>query len=159
MGIMAGVALPRLQNTARTQRLEEGTNSFSEFIRQARLEAVKRRLKVRLKIVEDGAGYSFGLQDRESRNQENFSTFGDSFLDGIHYFPDRVRWVREPGSSVETDPVYMFSPSGYGEPQKVFLMDTRGRQAIVELGKLYDQITVRFDNVEGVHADVIQPIQ
>lgn len=151
MGILAGIALPRLHGTARGQRLEEGAGVFAEFVRQGRLEAVKRRLKVELSFSQDGREYSLKLQDAGSRMQEQFTTFGDSLLDTPHPLPEGIRFRRE---SMEIDivgdqkPSIIFLPSGYGEAMELELVNQDGRKAVIVLGALYDEVSMRIEMSE-----------
>lgn len=154
MGIMAGVALPRLHGTARGQRLQEGAGVLAEFVRQGRLEAVKRRLKVELSFSRDGREYTLKVQDAGSSMQEKFTTFGDSLLDTAHELPEGVRFRRE-SMNIEIvgdqKPKIVFLPSGHGEPMELEVVNQDGRKAVIALGALYDEVSMRIEKGEPSH--------
>jgi Tfp pilus assembly protein FimT len=148
MGIMAGIALPRLNGSTRSHRLDEGAQFLSEYIRHARVAAVKQQLKVKLEFSLDGQSYWLSLQDRTSQHTEQYSTFGDSFLDSPRHLPGGVRLLRIPAleqSSDDKSNRLIFSPSGYDEPIEIRLADKRGRTAAITLGALYDEVHVRLE--------------
>ena len=143
IAVLTSVSFPRLSGSVRSARLEESAEELAEFVRFARAESMRRRLKVRLNIDKEGREYWLSVQDRENLYREQFVEFGDSLLDEPRRLDNSV--------SIETIEIQdvlrppeniVFSPDGVSPDCAIRLVDNRDRSTRIEIGPWFDQVKV-----------------
>ncbi|MBN2311289.1 MAG: GspH/FimT family protein [Candidatus Hydrogenedentes bacterium] len=139
IALLTGIMFPRLSRTVRSRALSEGIQEIGEFVRFARVEAVRRRLRTQIVIDKSHTEFWLEIQDAEAAYQEQFVEFGDAFLDEHRRLPAGVRIERiYKGDQPTALDSIVFTPDGVGEPYTIVLTDQDGRRGEVNIPEWYE---------------------
>lgn len=140
---LTAIAFPKLGGSVKSKQLEMAAAELASLIRFARVESMRRGLKVRLNFERQGREYWLSLQDSELSYQEQYVKFGDSFLDEPRVLPQGVRVERiQAGDALRRPDHLTFTPDGVSEPYVLELLDKMGRRARISIGPWVDEVDV-----------------
>lgn len=154
IAVITTVLYPRLSDSVRARGISEAQDGLSEFVHAVRVEAVRQRLKTRLRISKDHTEFWADIQDRTGLEADQYTEFGDSFLDNRQPLPPGIRVERVYlGDQPTALDSIVFLPDGVSDPYVVSLIDGRGRRKEVRIGVWYDEAPeldeVRADSKPG----------
>ena len=143
LSILVSVVFPRLKGSVRAAGLEEGAQEVAELVRFSRAEALRRRLRVRFDMDAQGRKYWIMVQDGQASHHEQFTSFGDPFLDARRALPRGVRIARiREGEAITRARSVVFRPDGVSAPYTLELTDEMDRRARVKVGPWFDEVSV-----------------
>ncbi len=153
IAVLAAIGAPRFSGGVRALGLKDSAARLSEEIRAARLEALRRQLKVRFEVHPDSGGYGFLCQQREPGLEVSFVPFQDPYWDERRHFPAGVTLDRiEQDGRALRPPILLLEPSGVMVPTVIRLVDGDGRSARIALGFWVDDVRLVYGDDERLAA-------
>jgi type II secretion system protein H len=145
---LAAIATPALNRTVQARALRSSAVELAQLAEFAREEAIRQKLNIEMRFDDDGASYSFRIQDREHSLEEKFEQIKDALLGSEHILPQHVTVAaRNANSNATNDQTLervLFLAGGVNEPCEIRLTGMDDAKARVRLGKYPEDVEVKF---------------